>query len=383
MALSTMAVFGSAFFTPIVVGKIADTIGWEWSFYLVAIFAGALLPLLFFFCPETAFVRDNALDTDITGRVIRTDNPTSTPSHNLQNLDEFGSSGNLRSQTFEKGFASAENTQELPSSSFSTDNPPAQRHTYTQTLSLFNGRKSDESFFTLLLRPFPLFLHPGILWACLTQGVLIGWTVLIGIVLAAIFLAPPLYFTATDVGYMYTSAFVGALIGFLICGLLSDWSAKAMMRANRGVYEPEFRMLLVIPQLIFGCGGLYAFGITAGDTYRYGWLAPCISFAFVTAGMVCGAVASSLYLVDAHRDVAIEGFTCLMIFKNLFCFALTFRGYDWLIGEGGPRRIFVVVGSVQVGVCALTVGMCKFDFSFLPLFSLLSSLFFSFFFFFI
>jgi len=352
MALSTMAVFGSAFFTPVVVGKIADTIGWVWSFYLVAIFAGALLPVLFFFCPETAFVRDNALDTDITGRVIRTDNFTS--SHNLQ--------------PYEKG-ATLNTTQLSASSSIAHQSPPPLKP-YIKTLALFSGRKSNENFFKLLLRPIPLFFHPGILWACLTQGTLIGWTVLIGIVLAAIFLAPPLYFTATDCGYMYTSAFIGALVGFLLCGLLSDWSAKHMMKKNKGVYEPEFRLLLVIPQLIFGCGGLYAFGITTQDIYKYHWLAPCVAFAFVTAGMVCGAVASSLYLVDAHRDIAIEGFTCLMIFKNVFSFALTFRGYEWLVmRRGGPKRIFVVVGSVQVGICCLSLVMCKFSF-FSALFSL-------------
>lgn len=34
---------------------------------------------------------------------------------------------------------------------------------------------------------------------------------------------------------------------------------------------------------------------------RYGYLLPAVFFGFVTAGMVFGAVASSLYIVDAHR----------------------------------------------------------------------------------
>merc|ERR1711881_390840 len=51
MALTNLAVFGGAFFTPILVGKITDSIGWEWSFNFVAIFAGVLLPFLIFFVP--------------------------------------------------------------------------------------------------------------------------------------------------------------------------------------------------------------------------------------------------------------------------------------------------------------------------------------------
>lgn len=64
-------------------------------------------------------------------------------------------------------------------------------------------------------------------------------------------------FGPEKVGYTYAGAFIGALAGFILSGLLADWSAKLMARRNNGVYEPEFRILLVIPQMIFGCLGSY------------------------------------------------------------------------------------------------------------------------------
>lgn len=70
---------------------------------------------------------------------------------------------------------------------------------------------------------------------------------------------------------------------------------------NHGVYEPEFRLILVLPQLILGCAGLYGFGFTAANAGRYGWFWPDFFFALEVMGMVCGAVASALYIVDAHR----------------------------------------------------------------------------------
>jgi hypothetical protein len=143
------------------------------------------------------------------------------------------------------------------------------------------------------------------LQACLIQGTLIGWTVLIGVVLAGIMLGPPLWFDEVKTGYMYTGAFVGALVGFAVCGLLSDWSARFLTRVNRGVYEPEFRMFLVLPQLVLGCAGLYGFGWTSADAERYGWFWPDFFFAVEVAGMVCGAVASALYVVDAHREFSV------------------------------------------------------------------------------
>ena len=86
---------------------------------------------------------------------------------------------------------------------------------------------------------------------------MIGWTVFIGVILAAIFLGPPLFWDEVQTGYAYTGAFLGAILGFLFSGFFADWSAKYLTRKNNGIYEPEFRIVLVIPQLMFGCTGLY------------------------------------------------------------------------------------------------------------------------------
>ena len=125
---------------------------------------------------------------------------------------------------------------------------------------------------------------------------------MIGVVLAAIFLGPPLWFSEVETGYMYTGPFIGAVLGFLLAGVVSDSSAKVMIRWNNGVYEPEFRIVLVLAQLVFGCAGLYGFGITANNVKKFGWFWPDFFFALEVMGMVLGAVASALYIVDAHRE---------------------------------------------------------------------------------
>ncbi|KAI4159374.1 MAG: hypothetical protein LQ342_006630 [Letrouitia transgressa] len=293
MAFSNLALFGGAFFTPILVGKITHTIGWQWTFYLVAIFAGTLLPLVFCFVPETAYRRADALNTDTT-ELKAFDNSSHSGSSNVP------STGASNPTSFEK-------REVVPPHQVDALHNPGviglSRVPFTQTLHPFNGRKSDENFFKLLLRPFPLFLHPAVLWACLIQGTLIGWTVMIGVVLAAIFLGPPLWFNEVETGYMYTGPFLGAIFGFIISGLLADWSTTFMIKRNRGVYEPEFRIVLVVAQLVFGCAGLYGFGIVSPKVGKYGWFWPDFFFALEVTGMVLGAVASALYIVDAHRGL--------------------------------------------------------------------------------
>lgn len=286
MAFTNLAVFGGAFFTPILVGKITHTLMWWWTFYLVAIFCAACLPAIYFFCPETAYVRDASLNTDMLATGVETQ--AAKKEHEVHQTARGSSDGPLE----ETGRTT-------------TTAPTGAKHTWRQQLAIFNGRKTNESFWKLLLRPFPLFLQPAFLWASLIQGTMIGWTVFIGVIMAQFFLGPPSWWDEVKTGYAYTGAFVGALLGFVIAGALADWSAKKMTKWNKGVYEPEFRLILVIPQLVLGCMGLYGWGITADGMLKskYHYAVPLTFFGLEVAGMVVGAVASSLYIVDAYRKL--------------------------------------------------------------------------------
>ncbi|KAL2153020.1 hypothetical protein VTH82DRAFT_4175 [Thermothelomyces myriococcoides] len=346
MAFTNLAVFGGAFFTPILVGKITHTIGWWWTFYLVAIFCGVCFPLVYLFCPETAYRRDTVLNLDLLDK----ENPG-------QSNGDFSAAKKDQEANTAAGINGATSTP------FSAESGPKPKATFKQSLALFNGRKTDETFWKLLLRPLPLFLQPAFLWACLIQGLMIGWTVFIGVIMAQFFIGPPLWWGEVRTGYAYTAAFIGAIAGFVIAGALSDWSARAMTKWNNGIYEPEFRIVLVIPQLIIGCAGLYGFGITVDGLLedKYHYTVPLAFFGLEVAGMVIGAVASSLYIVDAYRDLSIEGFTCMIVFKNIFSFALTFKAFDWLIAnhtEATP--LFNIIASIQVVACVLSIPMYVF-----------------------
>ena len=387
MAFTNLAVFGGAFFTPILVGKITHTLYWWWSFYLVSIFCAACLPAVYFFCPETSYRRDASLNLDL----LDTDNqPMTAP---VRSSDSAETEADKEAQTVTDGTVGVpgEATVAAPEAERVVTGEKA---TFVQSLALFNGRKSDEFFLKLLLRPFPLlFFQPAFLWACLIQGVTIGWTVFIGVILAQFFLGYPLWWDEVKTGYAYTSAFIGAVMGFIIAGALADWSARYMTKKNNGIYEPEFRIILVIPQLILSGMGLFGWGITSDGLHRneYSYAVPLFFFGCEVAGMVIGAVASSLYIVDAYRtfpplpyvninstrrgssrdngfsgmltlaigDLAIEGFTCMIIFKNFFSFALTFKAYEWLIQNSTRAEpVFNILGAVQIIVCFLSLPLC-------------------------
>lgn len=354
MAATNLALYGGSFLTPVIIGIMTARMGWQWTFYFVAIFAGVMLPFVILFVPETAFRRAAHFNTDIE-KISRPNSESATgSSHELTAVE--------KNQPSEQDSPNGEPPKML-------DTPP-ERTWYranfltAKRMRLFTGRKTDDTLWKLVLRPFPLFLHPAVIWGMITQGTMIGWTVLIGVDIAVVFMTPPLWFTEVETGYTYTGAFIGAVLGFIVSGLLSDWSSKLLAKWNKGIYEPEFRIILVLPQMLVGVTGLYGFGYTASNIFKYGkpagYVLPSFFFGMEVMGMVLGAVSSALYIVDAHRNIAVEAFTCLLMFKNFFSFVLTWYAYDWI--KGGPGTIwttFKIVGGVQIACCLLSVPMCK------------------------
>jgi MFS family permease len=169
MALSNVALFGGAFLTPVFVGKITHTIGWQWTFYLVAIFMTAALPFLILFVPETAFRRPDYLNIDYEAEWEKSGG---RPNHDHDSNSDAPSTTPVVRR--EAGSAPAhvdQQSKKAEGGHFATEGgvprgTAPRKQTFREQTRLFSGRKTDENFFKLLLRPFPLFLHPGILWVC-------------------------------------------------------------------------------------------------------------------------------------------------------------------------------------------------------------------------
>lgn len=156
MAFSNLSLYGGAFFTPVIVGITTIRIGWEWTFWLVAIFSGILFPFLVLFVPETAYRRPAYLNLDTTSKEdLALTTLTAVSNEEEKHRDEV---------------------QE-----------PPQKEPFSKTLLPFNGRKTDDTFWKILIRPLPLIFHPAIFWGMLTQGTLIGWTVMIGVDIAVLY----------------------------------------------------------------------------------------------------------------------------------------------------------------------------------------------------
>lgn len=333
IAFYNLSFLGCTYFMPVLGGYISIHHGWRAQFQIISAFLGPIMLLVFFLVPEHAYNRPAIYNTDYASE------------DNLSDLDErLGQSSGTTPNAATKEAAEPR----------SSDNAAGVevKKTFLQELKLYNGRFSDESFFKLLLAPLALFVYPATIWGFLFQGSFITWGIAVSVVLAQMFAGPPTNFNPEQLGYMYAAPFIGAVIAYFAGSLLSDFSAKWMARKNNNVYEPEFRVILVIPVAMFGLPGLYAYGHVA--EMHLHWIVPSILYGFLTFAVVMSCTATFSYILDAHRDVSVEMLVSVLLLKNFFAFGATYFLVGW-VATDGPARVFDIMGAIQTAICFISI----------------------------
>lgn len=195
------------------------------------------------------------------------------------------------------------------------------RSSIISRMAPFNGTYSNESLLKLIIRPFAILMNPAVIWAVITLSFPVLWVVAISFVIAQIFGSPPYLLTTAQLGYLSAGPVVGGTLGCLLCGWIADPIAKWITRKNSGVYEPEFRLVLIIGVVIFSALGYFLFGNLISEGKSPAGMAAVWSIIIVTVQFVAMTVGT--YMVDAYRDISVEIFVIAMIFKNFLFFGFS------------------------------------------------------------
>lgn len=185
----------------IICGVVFAHLGWLWLFHLFQIFLLIQFIAMFFFCPETTYIRREA-DGD---RVVEK-SKTGVPS------DSESSTGQQHHAV-----------SEVP-----------KKKTFVQSLAIWTGTYSDDSIFKFLVGPFITLLNPAACYAIITSGLLNSWYVGSAIILAGIFAGPPWMYGPSSIGYLGAGPFIGGMVGSIFVGWASDPVIKWLSKRNRG-----------------------------------------------------------------------------------------------------------------------------------------------------
>jgi MFS family permease len=319
-------------FSAIIVGPIATNLGWRWLFHILIPFTALEVILLFFFVPETNYNRDHRYDIDELSN---------------DNLADLAAVERRHAGRAEKG-----GSDEMVKIETTTSTPPAMRpkKTFVRNLAIFSGTYSNDNLLQLVIAPFAVCTNLAVLWMVIVTGGLTAFFVAQSYVMAQIFSFPPYSLSAAGVGYLSLGPFLGGLLGSILIGVTLDPFIKWCAKKNKGVYEPEYRLLSMIPAVTIVIG-LCLFGHFAqlGSSYYL----TAFFHGMDLFGIVIAAVSASTYVLDSFRDISSEVFIMNMVFKNFLFYGFSYFVNDWTQRDG-PADVFYTFAGVAAAMVITT-----------------------------
>ena len=226
------------------------------------------------------------------------------------------------------------------------------KETYRQQLRLFRGRLNQESFWKNAWKPVPLIAYPAVLFSTVVYGSYFTWLLTISVLSVSVFSAPPYALGPAQIGLTNLPLLVVALIGSPLSGWSADAIAKFMARRNGGMFEPEFRLVLMIPATLFATIGFLGFGMSAQQGLPIVW--PIVFMSIHSLSVPFASTASLTYVIDCHPRDANQAFVTINFTKAVFTFAATTYANGWMASVG-PRGVFDVITLINLGICLLTI----------------------------
>jgi hypothetical protein len=133
------------------------------------------------------------------------------------------------------------------------------RKPYIQQLNPWSGINpggNTVNFFIIVARSWPLVLYPAVIYSTIIFGLGVAALLAFLDTAAPVFQAPPYNMSAFVQSLISVPFMIGGAFGCFIGGLGSDLFCRYRARKNKGVFEPENRLLVVILPAFLAASGI-------------------------------------------------------------------------------------------------------------------------------
>jgi len=147
------------------------------------------------------------------------------------------------------------------------------------------------------------------------------------------FAAPPYNFSSQTIGFFNFAILIGAFIGLFTAGPLSDYISAALTKRNKGIREPEMRLLAMIPYVIIMIIGNVV--VAVGYQQHWNWK-PIIIVGYTCAGIQVASLPSiaSTYSIDSYKPVSGAIFVAITVNKNVWGYGFSKFITPWATKSG-------------------------------------------------
>ncbi|KAI1498848.1 MFS transporter-like protein [Biscogniauxia marginata] len=302
----------------IIAGFIIESLGVPYTFGISALIYCAILPATYFIVVETTYTKPR--DT----KIVRSPQEI---------LDE--KTGGVQSW-------------------MEVEDDPAKepKETYASQLALFRGRLSQESFWKGVFKPVPLICFPAVIFSTFVYASFFCWLLMIGVLSVSIFSAPPYNLNPAQIGLTNVPLAICAVIFSPLSGWMADAVPVWMAKRNGGIFEPEFRLVLMLVAVPLSTVGFIGFGIATARGYPLVW---CLVWMTLHSIAVPFASQASIsYVIDCHTKDANQAFVTINFIKAVMSFVATSIG-NGLLTKYGAETLFIGIALLNLGISILTI----------------------------
>lgn len=321
--VSAMQALGTAAFF-LAQNYLVGALGWRWWYGLFTVFNGVALILSFFLVPETGYVRPAEasegqvhLDFNKNGdleeageihKVIR----VTTASGNVLDLDKYSP------------------------------------RTWKYDLKLFTMKADWSQVVTFYRQLVQGLAIPSMVWILLLNGAFLGLYVLQVSTFADILLAPPYDFAFNSLGFVQAGQIVDSILFLPILGYGTDLVIKLMSKRNNGVYQPEYRLIMLFIPAIVGVICTVVYGQAGSRPTKWSWGSVAVAYNAVFFSFLGANIVGITYAIDCFPLVAGPLLVLICAGRGFISFGLSYATLPATktLGYSGTMNVFAIITSV-------------------------------------
>lgn len=325
-----------SFLGPLIAHLISAAQGFRWVGWWGAIIMGLTLVVTILCCEETVFDRSKYSVVFEATKSIEYDKDKDTKQETKDEVKEdskYRENTNNNETTFaEDSEAQQEKlTPFIKRISLITPSPYLIGFGFKQYVRRF--------FIYFKVFTFPAVWLSGILW-----GLQDAYMTFFLTTQDTFFYDAPWNYSETGVAIMNVATLIGAVIGCIMSGVLSDYHVLWLAKRNNGIMEPEYRLWLLFITLFISPIGLIMFGVGAANNWP--WQAIYVGLGFIGFGWGSIGDTAMSYLMDAYPAIVIQGMVCVSIINNTLACVFTFVCSLWL-DHSGTANTYIVLAVID------------------------------------
>jgi hypothetical protein len=310
---------------------------------------------IYFFVWETTYPRASPFAPSYEPPSRDAEENNSRSSHSSTSKDpDIKKSGFVTEERLETAGSSSEPSEPKkyqPPTEGTVEDP---KKTLWQQTRIYQGRVTERSFFKALLQPFPFMVFPSVIFSTVINGAFVTWGMMAGIISSQVLLYPPYDLKPDKLAYIGLPGSIVSLVFSVASGLASDKLIQWMAHRNNGIYEPEYRLILMFPAAIFSTAGFLILG-PLYQNHAAVWKLVVTGLLFHVSGPFAGS-ACITYIFDTMQHTSTEAFVATSLFKHIFAFLTTTYVPGWF-AKVGALRAYNTLAVLNVSFATLTIPM--------------------------